>query len=184
MGIKILMENGKYEVTAAEVGLGGLLFEDDVARAWQGTASNKFIVMLVHRETQIIALELLALCATVNWAKKELAQASAVIFVDNMSVACMVAKGCTRMPDLHPMVTALIVFLKRLGCKWWIEYVPSKANPADEPSRCGKSKFAKCEEASFPRWAVPFMDLRSAIEIAHPKNNKKARINWKSKQKH
>ena len=111
-------------------------------------------------------------------------KSSAILFVDNVSVACMVANGCTRMPDLQPIVNALLVHLKHLKCKWWIEYVPSKANPADEPSRSGSSCFAKCEQAEPPLWATPFMDLRSAIKVAHPKSNETPQINTRSKKRH
>ena len=61
---------GEQVVTDAEVGLGGLSFQGDSARAWAGTAPFDFIANLAHRETHIIALELLALCITVSWAEK------------------------------------------------------------------------------------------------------------------
>ena len=160
------------------------MFQDDRRRAWAGVASDSFINNLSHRETQIIALELPPLCVTVSWAQEELQGASAIFFVDNLSVACMVAKGCTRMPDLQPIVTSLLVFLRFLRCRWWMEYVPSKANPADEPSRTGRSKFARCEEAKTPVWATPFMDLQSAIRVAHPQNSALPEINTKNKRRH
>ena len=160
------------------------MFLENQRRAWAGIAPGTFISDLGTRETQIIALELLAICITAHWAQEELKGAAAILFVDNLSVACMIAKGCTRMPDLQPTVTALLVFLRHLQCRWWVEYVPSKANPADEPSRTARSSFAKCEKVEAPLWATPFMDLESAIKVAHPQNVDRPMINAKSKRRH
>ena len=91
--MKHINDDGVQRITNASVGVGGLMFVDNQSRAWAGVAPNAFIRNLAHRETQIIALELLALCMTANWAQEELQGAAAILFVDNLSVACMIAKG-------------------------------------------------------------------------------------------
>ena len=76
----------------------------------------------------------------------------------------MMAKGTTSMPDLQPLVTATHTMLHALNVKWWMEWIPSKSNPADEPSRDGQSSLFPNRPMVIPKWAIPSAKVQSIIE--------------------
>ena len=75
-------------------------------------------------------------------------------------------KGCSRSWDIQIMATAWHLFSLKVGCRIWIEYVPSEDNPADILSRDGVSTFATTsgdvDELKLPSW----VDLRGNRDIA------------------
>ena len=154
------------------------MFSGPITRAWAGDCPRDFLFNLKLRATQIIALELLALCVTLHWAREELRNRPAIIFVENLGVACMVAKGATGESDLQPLVTGIPVLLASANCKLRIKYVPSACNPADEPSRSGMSVFAAVETPYMPAWAWPYLDLSFVVKAAQRTVFKQQNRNW------
>ena len=93
-----------------------------------------FTQSLKPRDTQIMAYELSVIPAALI-AARHLLPSYMILFVDNLSGACAIAKGTAKSPDLQGIVTAIHYTPVRLGLKWWIEWVPSAQNLADHPSR-------------------------------------------------
>ena len=60
---------------------------------------------------------------------------SVIHFIDNTSVIAALAKGYSNMPDSARLVHTFHAWQAGAMCDIWFEYVPTKANPADEPSR-------------------------------------------------
>ena len=89
----------------------------------------------------------------------ELLVGSRVIhFIDNTSAIAALAKGYSNMPDSARLVHTFHAWQAGAMCDVWFEYVPSKANPADEPSReprLWQGEFAPAPRvASRPRCVV------------------------------
>jgi hypothetical protein len=58
-----------------------------------------------------------------------------LFFVDNTSAMSAAIHGYTASPSMVPLSNAIQIALASLQSKVRFEYVPSKANPADIPSR-------------------------------------------------
>ena len=56
-------------------------------------------------------------------------------FADNQGANCIAIKGNSSAPDLARIVSVAHVRISELQVRWWVAFVPSKANPADAPSR-------------------------------------------------
>ena len=56
-------------------------------------------------------------------------------FGDNTGSNGAVIKGYSPAPDTDMLVGNLHLRLRRLAARFWLHYVPSKANPADLPTR-------------------------------------------------
>ena len=111
------------------------------------------LLKLNTRETQIIPCELVALIGGVCTFASLLADSRVILFVDNISVACMIAKGATSAVDLAQPVTDFHLFMSRVRCSWWMEWIPSESNPADVLSRLGPYRESVIP-LEVPGWAV------------------------------
>ena len=60
---------------------------------------------------------------------------AAIHFVDNTGALSNLIHGYASRPDCGRLVNAFHLMLADLRCKVWLEWVPSKANVADLPSR-------------------------------------------------
>ena len=58
-----------------------------------------------------------------------------VHFVDNTGALSAMVHGYARKPDMARMVNVFHAQMVGLQCEWYGEWVPSKANPADIPTR-------------------------------------------------
>ena len=58
-----------------------------------------------------------------------------VHYIDNTSAVAALCKGYSNLPDSARLVHAFHAWLTHTGTDVWFEYVPTKANPSDEPSR-------------------------------------------------
>ena len=64
-----------------------------------------------------------------------------IFFIHNQSVCCALVKGCSRSVDIQLLSTCWQLLCMQLGCRVWIEWLPSESNPADILSRDGISFF-------------------------------------------
>ena len=133
------------------------MWNDDVISAAAIDCPMKNILALTERETQIIPLELMAAAGMLETYGEQLRGRDVLFFIDNQSVCCALVKGCSRSRDIQLLSTAWQLTLLKLGCRVWIEWVPSASNPADILSREGKSLFdtanGKVDQLLLPLWA-------------------------------
>ena len=122
-------------------GMGALAFNGTQRLACCGEASAEVVNSLKTRETQITALELLAVAGALCTFAASLAGRDLILFCDNQSVCAALAKGASRALDLQLFTTAVHGFCHRWHINLWVEWVPTKENPADELSRAGTSKW-------------------------------------------
>ena len=66
---------------------------------------------------------------------EELAFRRTLLFVDNNSARGGILKGRSNSPTMDDLVKAFYAREAKTPSFWWIERVPSKSNPSDEPSR-------------------------------------------------
>ena len=95
---------------------------------------DHFVERFAARRTYIGQFELLAAVA-VYYTLPELAGRSVVHWVDNTSALAALAKGYSRAIDSARIVHALHAWNVGAGVSTWFEYVRSKANISDQPSR-------------------------------------------------
>ena len=89
----------------------------------------------VERRQYIGQLELLAAVAAYTTFPDELRGRRVVHWIDNTSALAALIKGYSRAPDSARIVHAFHAFNVGLRATCWLEYVASKANIADLPSR-------------------------------------------------
>ena len=108
---------------------------------WKGTVGDQLICQI----------ELLAM-VLIRWQwMHELHNRRVLLFVDNNSARGGTIKGRSNSPSMDDLVKAFYSIEVHMPSFWWIERVPSKSNPADEPSRlAGK-------QASV-RWGARFIN--------------------------
>jgi len=98
----------------------------------------------------ICQIELLAM-VLVRWQwRQELHNRRVLLFVDNNSARGGVVKGRSNSPSMDDLLKAFFSVEVHLPSFWWIERVPSKSNPADEPSRFEG-------RAAAVRWSAKFI---------------------------
>lgn len=85
--------------------------------------------------TLIQQVEILAALAAYRTLGERLRDEAVVHFIDNTGALSNLIHGYAYLPDCGRMVNAVHLALARLRCKVWFEWVPSKANIADVPSR-------------------------------------------------
>ena len=118
-------------------GMGAVLIN---TRTWEttftmGCVPKHLDARLRARKTQINLYELLAIWASAITFIKQISQSSTVIFIDNQSALNMVIKGWSPCEDANMILHELWLLLARRGVSTHFEYVQSKANLADGPSR-------------------------------------------------
>ena len=100
-----------------------------------GVADEDIINKFKARKQYIGQLELYAALAAYTTFKDELQGRKVVHWIDNTSALASLIKGYSSKPDSAQIVHAFHSFNLGLKCKVWFEYVNTKANIADEPSR-------------------------------------------------
>ena len=94
-----------------------------------------FLRQLEERDTQIAVLELLAVLCAVFTFPDILFGRQALFFIDNTQALSSAIHGYTRNLDCAPLSNLLHLSLAALQVTPWFDFVPSKANCADLPSR-------------------------------------------------
>jgi len=90
---------------------------------------------LVHRRQQIGQVEIIGAMAPYLSCPGVLASVPAIHWIDNTSACAAVTKGYSGACDSARLVHALHAWMAGAGARVWFEYVPTDANPSDEPSR-------------------------------------------------
>ena len=90
---------------------------------------------LIAREQQIGQAELLAGLVAYLSVPERLAGREVLHWIDNTSAKAALVHGYSGAPDSSRIVHLFHVWNVGLGARPWFEYVPSAANPSDEPSR-------------------------------------------------
>ena len=149
-------------------GLGGIAWIDETTVAASVEAPDELVEALSPRKTQIIPLELMAAAGMIHTYGESLRGRDVLFFIDNQSVCCALTKGCSRSWDIQIMCTSWHLACLRLGCRVWIEWVPSHANPADVLSREHRTPYELTsgfkDELEPPAW-VDMRGPRSISEI-------------------
>ena len=104
-----------------------------------------FWACCVPRETQIMMAEMLAPVIAIRSHPDMFRGRAATYFIDNVAVVSALVCGASRAPDLSRMGFALSAISHSLGCPYWIDWVPSASNIADDGSRRGSSETAARE---------------------------------------
>lgn len=137
-----------------KTGTGGIFFQEDVVSVLGLKECPQLVFSgLGQRDTQLIFLELLAVVGTLHSAGEMLWGKDLISPVDNRSVCAVFVKGASKSADLQACITAWHLDLYKAGCRVWVEYVPTGANPADGISRKLYSSSAKVRRMTLPRWA-------------------------------
>ena len=71
-------------------------------------------------------------------------------FADNQAANFSAIKGYSKAPDIGHLVTNLHLSLTRLNIRFWLEYVRSKSNIADDPSRAELSRLRAMGGTAIP----------------------------------
>jgi len=118
-------------------GLGVVVYDSQSGAAWWCSlrVPSWLCACLEDRKTQIHHFEMLAiLCAVVTFGDL-LRDRRVLFFCDSTTAMSAAVHGTGRSADMCAMANALHLEFARLQCRPWFEWVPSKANPADIPSR-------------------------------------------------
>ena len=79
----------------------------------------------------------------------ELSNKRVLLFIDNNSARGCILKGRSASPTMDDLVKAFYAAESSYPSFWWVERVPSKSNPADEPSRSLGREAAESWKATF-----------------------------------
>ena len=85
--------------------------------------------------TLIQQAELIAAVGVYRTLPELLVGEAAIHFIDNTGALSNLVHGYASRPDCGRLVNAYHLMLANLRCKAWLEWIPSKANVADLPSR-------------------------------------------------
>ena len=118
---------------------------------------QELIDALSVRKTQIIPLELMAAAGMLVTYGHLLRGEDVIFFIENQSVCCALVKGCSKSWDIQLLSTCWQLLCLQLGCRVWIERVPSESNPADILPRDGityeTTKNNSVDTLLLPSWA-------------------------------
>ena len=79
----------------------------------------------------------------------------------------MITKGSGHGWDVQWLVAAILTRLDSLECLWWIEWLPSEANPSDPLSRFHEQGFVDVvDHLPVHESAIPRQDLREVLSVA------------------
>ena len=91
---------------------------------------------LVRRRQQIGQIEIIgAMCAYLSLPPSWFCGQEVIHWIDNTSACATMCKGYSGVPDSARLVHAFHAFCLGSQVRVWFEYVPTDANPGDEPSR-------------------------------------------------
>ena len=99
----------------------------------------------------------------------ELSNRRVLLFVDNNSARSGVVKGRSDSPTMDDSIKAFHSIEVHLPSFWWVERVPNKSNPGDEPSRFeGKASAARWNAQFLPGFEMPSQSGRLVDQNCQP----------------
>ena len=101
-----------------------------------GSVPRELRDAFVLRKQQIGHVEIVGAIVPYLSAPELLAGRDVVHWIDNTSAIAALCKGYSNFPDSARLVHAFHAWQAIAQADVWFEYVRSKANPSDEPSRC------------------------------------------------
>ena len=96
---------------------------------------SEMVEALICRGQQIGQIEILGILAPYFSVPELLTGRQVIHWVDNTSALSAVTKGYSGVPDSARLVHLFHAWNVGAQTACWFEYVPTKANPADKPSR-------------------------------------------------
>ena len=108
------------------------------------------------------------MAAVWTFGEPHLAGREVLFFCDSTSAMSAAVHGYAKKPHLAALSNTLHLALASLHCDAWFEWVPSRANCADIPSRPqGPEEERFYTDNRFERWASPML-FPSRSQLANP----------------
>lgn len=139
---------------------------------WEIPSEFVLSMFAADRRTYIAQAELLAAIVPYYSLPSVIRGRRVLHFIDNTVALSALVNGYASRPDLARMVNAFYVVQLALRCLVWFEWVPSKANIADLPSRLEYGEFFAALPLSvwvesvvpgFDSWLAPFEAFASFL---------------------
>ena len=120
---------------------------------------DEILAALLARKQQIGQAEMLGAIVPYLSMPEALAGPDVLHWIDSTSAKAALVHGYSGMPDSARIAHAFHAWNMGLAARVWFEYVPSKANPSDEPSRVDISgqRFCMCESPEISSNPVPLV---------------------------
>ena len=136
----LLWTDGSYEEDGAQRGVGFLLGTPDAEGEYSwthgaGELPDELMSEFIERRQQIGQVEIAGAIIPYLTVPELLAGRDVVHFIDNTSAVVALSKGYSGAPDSARLVHMFHAWQAGSRSNVWFEYVPTDANPADEPSR-------------------------------------------------
>ena len=126
-------------------------------RAWLAELPAELIQRWGAEPNYIAQVEQAALVMLIIGEPRYLAGRDAYWYIDNSSILAAMVKGAAGHQDVDSAAAAIHLALAACSARVWWEYIESKSNWADEPSRLlDKSPFLRAEAFEVPVW--PWID--------------------------
>ena len=119
------------------MGIGGILI-DPVSRVkqwWGGEVPPLAYEQWAKRKNNILNIELYAVYVSLRVWGKYLTNKRVVAFIDNTAAFACLCKAPAFEKDTRTLVRSIVKLYEKLHIAVWFEWIESKANPADWPSR-------------------------------------------------
>ena len=111
-------------------------------------------------ETYISQVELVAAIAVYYTLPTLLADRAVIHFIDNFAALSALVHGYASKPDLSRLVNLFHAQIAALRCRFFGDWVPSKANPSDVPTRVERLH----EAPSSATWMIMVLPALEAVE--------------------
>jgi hypothetical protein len=144
-----------------------------------------FMAALLPRQQQIGPLETVAPLVAMLSRPEQFRDREVILFVDNTQAVYTLASGYARQHDTARLVHMFHCLCAALGARVWLEYVPSGANIADQPSRGEFALLQRLGSTSFcetlrwpdmaPAWTGVFERVFAEFAPRPSKAEKRAR---------
>jgi hypothetical protein len=144
------------DVIGYETGLGYIAYDVErvLKTAGRRTCPQEILLAMMAKMTYIGQLELIAILL-VYWSEPErFAGRDVIHFVDNTSAIYCAIKDYSKSPDSARIVHCIHAVLVAFDINVWFEYVPSKENISDGPSR-GESALVESLGFKFGKPLLP-----------------------------
>ena len=125
-----------FSDAAGSGGIGAVIFVNDRPPvSFRGHMGRNFTRLFKHRKTQIMALEMAAVVVSLLRCRSDLRGARVVFYIDNRPGLFSFKKGRAKCDDHNKLVRIFADEVAAPGISCLFQWVPSKWNIADWPSR-------------------------------------------------